>query len=116
MITAMAFHEILDLFNTRSQPWRADAACRGMDPAIFFPAGNEPLGEALAVCRRCPVQAQCAEWGIGHELTGIWGGMSERQRARARRASGLGLVELRGDPDELYNSPPDSVADPLEVA
>ena len=61
--------------------WHAQAACRGMDRAIFFPErGARNSGqEAKAVCAACPVTAECGEAGA-RESSGIWGGMSARQR------------------------------------
>ena len=69
--------------------WRLHASCRGAGPELFFPAKGEPAAEAKEVCQRCPVADCCLDFAIRHgEETGIWGGMSERQRrevARARR-------------------------------
>lgn len=70
--------------------WRRHASCRGAGPELFFPTKGEPAPEAKAVCQACPVAAACLDFAISSgEETGIWGGMSERQRrevARARRA------------------------------
>jgi len=71
----------------------AQAKCRDMDPAVFFP--NDGIGVLIAqrICRDCPVREECLEYaladGVGH---GVWGGASERQRRRIlsqRRASRL---------------------------
>ena len=40
--------------------WRHRAACRDVDPELFFPIGNTgpalmQIEEAKQVCRRCPV-------------------------------------------------------------
>jgi WhiB family redox-sensing transcriptional regulator len=69
--------------------WRRQAACRGSGPGLFFPDKGEPAAEAKLVCQTCPVAHHCLDFAIASgEETGIWGGMSERQRrevARARR-------------------------------
>lgn len=41
--------------------WIELAACRGMDPSFFHPGRGDRHGvaDALAVCERCPVPAQC---------------------------------------------------------
>lgn len=65
------------------QPWVTDAACRGMNPDVFFPARGEPTAAAKAICRECPVQTECAAYGMGEKF-GIWGGNSERERRTLR--------------------------------
>lgn len=74
--------------------WWAQAACRGVGTAHFFPEGkggdtNVTVATARAKwCSRCPVADLCREKGE-HEH-GVWGGTSERERQRARRdASGI---------------------------
>jgi len=44
--------------------WRHHAACREVDPELFFPIGNTgpallQIDEAKRVCRRCPVIEGC---------------------------------------------------------
>jgi WhiB family redox-sensing transcriptional regulator len=63
--------------------WMADAACRGKDARIFFPAGTDH-GPAFAVCARCPVRADCLDYALATHSAGIWGGTSDRQRERIR--------------------------------
>lgn len=69
--------------------WRTLAACRGLDPVLFFPERGEDAGPAKAVCATCPVTAQCLEFAIGiGETEGIWGGLSGRQMRKHRRVTG----------------------------
>ncbi len=49
-------------------------------------------------CARCPIQAECLEWGIKHESYGFWGGATLTERARIRKARGITLVR----PDIWY--------------
>ena len=76
--------------------WRARAACRNTpDPELFFPLDTGPAARqvaAKAICARCPVLAECRSWAISHEAYGIWGGLTEHQRARLRH----GLPAARG--------------------
>ena len=71
--------------------WHGCAACRGMDPAIFFPARGErnSCQAAKAVCATCPVTAECGEAG-SREVFGIWGGKSAHQRRDGPRKPKLG--------------------------
>lgn len=68
--------------------WRKDAACRNMDPAIFFPVGlaDEDTPMALMTCRGCPVRIECLTTALAVPTTaGIWGGTTEKDRERIRR-------------------------------
>jgi WhiB family redox-sensing transcriptional regulator len=69
-------------------PWAKDAACRGLDPALFFPMkGGEPVvQEAKKVCDGCPVLEECRAYGVKYERFGIWGGMTAEELQRARNA------------------------------
>lgn len=71
--------------------WQADAACRGIDTALFFPERGEPTAEVKAVCRACPVREACLTYALdAREKWGLWGGSSERQRRRMRKGTGRG--------------------------
>lgn len=53
-----------------------------MDPNLFFAdsQGSQPHA-AQKVCRRCPVQQQCAEFAVRHHIRhGVWGGLTEKKR------------------------------------
>jgi WhiB family redox-sensing transcriptional regulator len=67
--------------------WQERGACRGVDPALFFPGRGESTAQARAVCATCPVAAECLEHALTKtERFGIWGGTSERERKALRRA------------------------------
>ena len=66
-------------------PWIDRASCRGVDPALFFPARGEPTDAAKAICARCPVRVECGDFAMAsNERYGIWGGLSQRQLRQAR--------------------------------
>jgi WhiB family redox-sensing transcriptional regulator len=66
--------------------WRQHAACRGLDPDIFYPPSDEEAEEAKAVCAECPVRQPCLEHALSHrERDGVWGGLTERERRRIIR-------------------------------
>lgn len=44
-------------------------------------------------CSRCPVQMACMEYGIAHESSGMWGGLTEAERKTVRRERGQIMVE-----------------------
>ncbi len=72
--------------------WRRDAICRDTDPDLFFPVGTTgaalvQIDQAKAVCRICPVQVDCLQYAlITNQDSGIWGGTSEEERRKLRRA------------------------------
>ena len=66
--------------------WAGKAACRGLDPAIFYPQTDDDSDEAKAICAECPVREPCLEHAIEHrEKNGVWGGATERERLRIIR-------------------------------
>lgn len=66
-------------------------ACQGLDPDIFFPDRGESLKPAKTVCEECIVSTECLEYALASgERFGVWGGTSERERRRIRRARRAG--------------------------
>src|SRR5208282_3483211 len=88
--------------------WRHIAACREVDPELFFPIGNSgpallQIEEAKQVCRRCTVMDECLRWAIDSgQDAGVWGGMSEDERRALKRTcerrtvTGLPALALAG--------------------
>jgi WhiB family redox-sensing transcriptional regulator len=69
--------------------WQERALCAQTDPEAFFPEKGGSTREAKRVCTRCEVRDECLEYALAHdERFGIWGGTSERERRRLRRAAG----------------------------
>ncbi|MGI8492632.1 MAG: WhiB family transcriptional regulator [Acidimicrobiales bacterium] len=66
--------------------WRAKAACRGVEPGIFYPVTEEEADDAKAICAGCTVREACLDWALRtREKDGIWGGSTERERRRMLR-------------------------------
>jgi hypothetical protein len=57
--------------------WRARARCRDLGTDLFFPEATQDgaIKAAQAWCRRCPVDLECAEFGLSTAGFGIWGGI-----------------------------------------
>ncbi len=74
--------------------WRHEAACREVDPELFFPIGNSgpallQIEEAKQVCRRCSVMEECLRWAIDSgQDAGVWGGLSEDEHGVRWKAPG----------------------------
>ena len=70
--------------------WRTEAACRFLDPALFFIERGAVVSEvAVNACQTCPVASECYVHALRHEAYGYWAGTSERQRKTLRRAAGI---------------------------
>jgi WhiB family transcriptional regulator, redox-sensing transcriptional regulator len=64
-------------------PWAASAACRDADTALFFASDELSMAIARRLCRRCPVRAECQAYALAfHDVTGVWGGLTEAERRR----------------------------------
>jgi WhiB family redox-sensing transcriptional regulator len=67
--------------------WKAQAACHGQPIEWWFEGKptDRTYRQALAICAECPVRTQCLQWALQwpvHDLHGIWGGTSQRERVR----------------------------------
>jgi WhiB family redox-sensing transcriptional regulator len=87
--------------------WQRNGACRGRDSAQFFhPDGERGASRlrreiaAKAVCRSCPVRAECAAHALAaREPYGVWGGFTEAERVRLLAAGWDRVYERRGRVD-----------------
>mgnify|MGYP001548914934 FL=1 len=72
--------------------WRNDAACRDVDPDLFFPIGTtgiavEQVDAAKRVCTTCVVREPCLEFALAsNQDAGVWGGLTEDERRTLKRA------------------------------
>ena len=67
--------------------WKELADCREADPDIFFPGTKEEEAQAKRICAGCSVADLCLKYALeAREPFGIWGGASEKDRRRMRRA------------------------------
>ena len=80
-----------ELFSPEGDPalsWQEQALCAQTDPEAFVPEKGGSTREAKKVCQSCDVKAECLEYALANdERFGIWGGLSERERRRIKRAS-----------------------------
>lgn len=66
--------------------WMLDALCREHPEVNFFPERGQPSAPAKAVCARCLVRRECADYaGTAVTVHGIWGGLSSKQRKQVSR-------------------------------
>lgn len=71
--------------------WQLKGRCRGLDSSLFFhpeyergPARVAREERAKAICRSCPVLAECRRHALAvREPYGVWGAMTAEERRRA---------------------------------
>jgi len=68
--------------------WQTEASCRGVDAELFFPATEDEGVPAKAICETCPVRLACLAFALErNEKFGVWGGLTEKERARLSPAA-----------------------------
>ena len=73
--------------------WQQQGLCSNLDSDLFFHPEGERGGprrrrieHAKTICAQCPVINQCREYALNHhEPYGVWGGLSEEERANIVR-------------------------------
>lgn len=67
--------------------WRQHAACRGVDPNLFFPEHGNTADDAKAICQGCRVRLPCLELALTmqNDFYGVYGGCSVNERNTIRR-------------------------------
>lgn len=79
-----------------------EAMCLGKPTEWWYPIRDgktsEELSEisrnmkrAMKICRQCPEIVKCAKYSLDNNEVGIWGGMGEKTRKRARRMIRFGV-------------------------
>ena len=74
------------------EDWRCRCGLPGHGSGLFFPVGTtgpaiEQIESAKAVCRQCEAQMACLEFALAtNQESGIWGGTSEEERRKLRKA------------------------------
>lgn len=66
------------------RPWfHTRAICRGKGVENFFPGRGKSslIKQAVETCNYCPVQLECHNYAMKHEIeSGVWGGSTPEQR------------------------------------
>jgi WhiB family redox-sensing transcriptional regulator len=75
-----------EMITIPDRDWRLLAACRHLDPELFFPVSAsgsslDQITQAKAICAGCPVQPRCLAFALDtRQRHGVWGGMTELER------------------------------------
>jgi len=88
MSTTSIDQSLPDLSELLGRPaWMARAACKGQDPALFFPSLGANAAKARAICATCSVRQECLSYALADsESSGVWAGLSERERRKLARS------------------------------
>jgi len=91
--------------------WRDYAACRDVDPDLFFPLGTSgasliQIDEAKQICRTCPVCGPCLRWALDSGDAGVWGGTTEDERRVHRAVARTKRLKQRSKLKPSYLSSP----------
>ncbi len=98
---------------TANWDWQLAGACRGMDVDAFYHPPRERnrhrerrIAQAKAICAHCPVITQCRQHALeSREPYGIWGGLSEEERADILGVHDLRYPAARPDPPAPDRTP-----------
>lgn len=65
--------------------WMLHAACRNVDPELFYPDRGGPATAAKHVCAGCPVKTNCLDYALARgDNHGIYGGLNPWERHQLR--------------------------------
>jgi WhiB family transcriptional regulator, redox-sensing transcriptional regulator len=81
--------DLLELAVRNTPAWHADAACKeATHTTSWFSDSRKVTAEAVKVCGECLAQDDCRAWALdqGAWLRGVWGGLTESDRRKARRS------------------------------
>lgn len=84
----------------RKKPWQFDQPiCSQVGVELFYIDDRDDVRPKVAVladyniarkiCDSCVHKIDCAEWGIEHEVHGLWGGLTPQERAKIRKSRGI---------------------------
>ncbi|MDP9389246.1 MAG: WhiB family transcriptional regulator [Actinomycetota bacterium] len=85
---------LLDVIAQARPAWHADALCREYN-VDFFDESPEGMARAKAVCAGCAVVTECRA-AADEEWSGVWGGLTPRERAEGRSGRSVGSERPHG--------------------
>lgn len=86
-----------------------DGSCVGQDTNIWFPKADDQKSptykesyrraransaKAIEICNSCARRVQCLDYALHHEMHGIWGGKTEREREILRSRMGIKIQSI----------------------
>ena len=81
-------------FDVPDLPLLPEALCRTADPDLWHPSKPETsvafTEQAKAICAACPERDACLAYAMQYpatQLTGVWGGLTQKERKALRRGA-----------------------------
>ena len=72
---------VLDALHASEAADASELPCRANDAELWFAESPADVELAKALCRSCPVRAECLAEALDNEIEwGVWGGLTERER------------------------------------
>lgn len=65
--------------------WQDSALCAQVATDVFFPDRGDTTKEAKRICARCDVRPECLAHALEVGESGVWGGLSDRERRKLTR-------------------------------
>lgn len=73
--------------------WTDQANCKGLDTNDFFveDGGKRYENESILkrICNGCTVKTECFDYALHNNVTGYWGGTTEKTRRTMRQKLGI---------------------------
>jgi hypothetical protein len=66
---------------------------KGRDFSVQYRKANEQTNLAKAICSDCKQIDPCVNYALYHEIFGIWGGTTERERKLLRKRHNILMVQ-----------------------
>lgn len=63
--------------------------CAETDPDVFFPENGVIASTPKKICRACDHLQECLIWALHHQVDGVWGATTPKERQRIRAVSGI---------------------------
>lgn len=78
---------VTEIVDRIGKDWMNEGSCRPHPTEWWFDIHPHSAiyKQAVNICANCPVRVTCLEWALQwpvHDLHGIWGGTSQRERLR----------------------------------
>lgn len=82
------------------KPWEfanhGEVPCATSAPDLWFPVSTLTIEEkqAITICQGCQFRVPCLQYALEHDVSGIWGGLTENKRVLLRKKLGIKAQQM----------------------